>query len=103
MRNQLIIGVVGVLLCCGGLAQAADITFTHDANVQAGDSWSNVSIYDTPPAHTTVNMTGGLVTDVLRVCNASTFNMSAGQVVGRCPVGEKSEHSQYLWWRGGKS
>jgi hypothetical protein len=82
MKNTFMIGITGILLSCGGLAQAADITFTSDANIQTGDLWSNVSIYDSPPAHTTVNMTGGLVNDILRVCNASTFNMSAGQVVG---------------------
>ncbi len=63
-------------------AQAANMTFTSDANIQAGNSWSSVSIYDSPPAHTTVNMTGGSVTDIMKVYNASTLNMSAGQVKG---------------------
>jgi hypothetical protein len=80
MRNKIVIGVIGILLCCGGLTQAANITFTSDANIQAGDTWSSVGIYDTPPAHTTVNMTGGLV-DMVGTYNASTLNVHGGQVI----------------------
>jgi hypothetical protein len=59
------------------------VTFTSDANIQAGDSWSSVSIYDTPPAHTTVNMTGGVITDGgVHVYNAATFNFSGGTMYG---------------------
>jgi hypothetical protein len=58
------------------------ITFTSDANIQTGDTWMNVYIYDTPPNHTTVTMTGGSVNDSMGVHNASTFNMSGGNVGG---------------------
>ncbi len=69
-----------ILFAFSFYAQAASMTFTSDANIQAGDSWSSVSIYDSPPAHTAVTMTGGSVTDSMGVYNASTFNMSAGHV-----------------------
>jgi PEP-CTERM motif len=79
MRRAIItIGLV--ILLAGGLAQAANITFTSDANIQAGDTWGNVYIHDTVPNHTTISMTGGSVTDVLNANDASTFNMSAGLV-----------------------
>jgi hypothetical protein len=89
MKTRLWKTIFAVLIVLPVYTQASDIIFTSDANIQAGDSWSSVSIYDSPPAHTTVTMTGGSVTDVLNVYDASTFNMSAG-LVWRLNAGELS-------------
>ena len=75
--------MLGVLLCCGGLAQAGTYkNFYSDGTVQAGETWTNINIYDTPPAHTTVTMNGGSVTDSMGVFDAATFNMNSGHVGG---------------------
>lgn len=73
--------VLLAFLCLPLCANAASITFYNDGIIQAGDSWGNVYIHDTPPAHTTVTMTGGSVNDSMSVYDASIFNMSAGHVV----------------------
>ncbi len=72
--------VLAILFVFPFCAQA--VTFTSDANIQAGNNWMNVNIYDTPPNHTTVTMTGGTVNDSMVVYNASTLNMSGGNVFG---------------------
>ncbi|MGD1043274.1 MAG: PEP-CTERM sorting domain-containing protein [Sedimentisphaerales bacterium] len=77
MRRAIITIGLAILLT-GGRALATD--FYSDGSIVAGDSWSNVSIYDTPPAHTTVNMTGGLV-DGVATHDASTLNVHGGQVI----------------------
>jgi hypothetical protein len=58
------------------------MTFTSDGTIKTGDTFNGVSIYDTPPNHTTVTMTGGIVHDDISVYNASTLNMSGGNVDG---------------------
>jgi hypothetical protein len=80
----LIIGIVGVCV----LAFATRQTVVHaqvdwdihtDANIVAGDQFSNVRIFDTPPDHTTVDMKGGSI-DTLFTYDESTFNLSGGYV-----------------------
>jgi hypothetical protein len=78
MGTKLLKIVLAILFLLPVCANATNITFTSDANIQAGDSWGNVYIHDTLPAHTTVTMTGGSVTDSMTVYDASKFNMYAG-------------------------
>jgi hypothetical protein len=80
MKKKLAKIVLAILFVLPFCAQA--ITFTSDANIQAGNTWMNVYIYDTPPNHTTVTMTGGSITDLMKVYSASTLNMSGGYVLG---------------------
>ncbi|MGD0786279.1 MAG: PEP-CTERM sorting domain-containing protein [Sedimentisphaerales bacterium] len=80
MEKKLAKIVLAFLFAFPFYAQA--VTFTSDANIQAGNSWMNVDIYDTSPNHTTVTMTGGSITDQMNVYNASTLNMSGGYVLG---------------------
>jgi hypothetical protein len=80
MKKKLAKIVLAILFIFPVYAQA--VTFTSDANIQAGDYWMGVDIYDTPPNHTTVTMTGGTVNDSMVVYNASTLNMSGGNVFG---------------------
>jgi hypothetical protein len=77
IRISILLAILFLLPVC-----ANAITFTSDANIQAGDNWMNVTIHDTPPNHTTVNMTGGSVTDQMNIYTASTLNMSGGLVGG---------------------
>ena len=56
-----------------------NIDFYQDATIQAGDSYGNVGVYDTPPGHTTLTITGGTVYNLLSY-DASTVNMSDGLV-----------------------
>jgi hypothetical protein len=79
MRNTPVIRIMVIFLCCMGLAQATPKYFYSDGTIQDGDSWYGVRIYDTPPNHTTVNMTGGVIVDNgISVYDAATFNFSGG-------------------------
>ena len=78
-----LLGVFLAILILPVCAQAASITFTSDGTIKDGDIWNAVSIYDTLPNHTVVNMTGGTIADGgIYVCNAATLNMSGGGVWG---------------------
>jgi hypothetical protein len=63
-----------VLLLVGGRVSAKE--FYSDGNIMAGDNWPSASIYDTPPNHTTVNMSGGQVTSI------STYDTSILNITG---------------------
>jgi hypothetical protein len=80
---------ITALLCCIVLAQSAvaalNKNFYSDGTIEAGQEWNGVGIYDTPPSHTTVNMTGGTVWS-LGTYNASTLNISGGYVTGSLNV-----------------
>jgi hypothetical protein len=93
--------------------------FYSDGVIQQGDGYDRVEVYDTPPSHTTVNMTGGYVgrlpvvdtglytydasivnisggiVEYLHTNNSSTVNISGG-VVGSLwtPFGETTISSQ---------
>jgi hypothetical protein len=88
MRKLLVISLI--CLFVGQYAYATNKDFYSNGTIQDGNTWMNVSIYDTPPAHTTVNMTGGSVTDVMKVYDASTLNMSAGLVRGALWANDQS-------------
>jgi hypothetical protein len=75
-RVMVVIGVLA-LLARGG-ASAKD--FYADGSIVTGDLWDSVYIHDTPPSHTTVNMTGGEVFGGLYTYEGSRFNLSAGKV-----------------------
>ena len=80
MKAKIPILCAGILLFVATAAQATlDMNFYGDAVIQEGDSYSNVKIYDTPPGHTTVNMTGGVV-DSLGSYDQSTLNVSGGNI-----------------------
>lgn len=76
MRNKIVILMLGVLLSCGELAQADDITFTSSGTINSADVWEHVRVENDG---TTVNMGGGQV-GYLSMGGASIFNMSDGQI-----------------------
>jgi hypothetical protein len=81
MRNTLVIGVMGVLLCCGGLAQAAGVDIYSNWTIQNGDDYTKppydyIALYDSA----IVTMTGGNVGCGIVAYDTSTFNLQGGYV-----------------------
>jgi hypothetical protein len=77
--------VVIVVLVWGSIVCANAVKiFYSDGVIQQGESYDRVEVYDTPPLHTTVDMTGGYVGRPLDVdtgmytYDASTVNISGG-------------------------
>ncbi len=69
------------------IAVEEDKTFTSDGVIQEGDIYRTVSVYDTSPDHTTINMTGGILGEHfnadsgLYAYDSSTINISGGEVL----------------------
>jgi len=90
MKRKLIFlagfAVIVVVFCAGGIQGNTVKIFYSDGVIQQGESYERVEVYDTPPSHTTVNMTGGHVgrsPDVdtgLHTYDASIVNISGGIV-----------------------
>lgn len=74
--------VVFVALAYPGIAaHATTIAFYSDGVIQEGDVYDKVEVYDTPPAHTSVNMTGGGVGyPGMSTFDTSVVNISGGWV-----------------------
>jgi hypothetical protein len=74
MLNKIVILMLGVLLCSGGLAQATD--FYTDVTIQNGDVYNDfIYVHN----NATVKMTGGQVADI-QLLDASVLNMSEGSL-----------------------
>jgi hypothetical protein len=71
--------VIVLAICWPGNVQAGDVHFYHDGLIQEGDEYSFVTVNDTDPFHTTVDMYGGFVHGVI-VNDSSTFNFFEGVV-----------------------
>jgi hypothetical protein len=65
---------LAVLLVNGSANAVGSKYFYSDGNIVTGDYWSSAYIYDTPPNHTTLNMSGG------QVGSMSTFNSSVSNI-----------------------
>jgi hypothetical protein len=89
--------VIGVLLCCGGLTQAAIIDFNSVnplGTIQVGDNYDQVTLHDSAIATMTggtaesvwsydssaFQMQSGNISMVISVHNASTVTISGGSV-----------------------
>jgi len=80
MKAKIPIACAAIMLFLTAPAQAAlNLDIYEDAVIQEGDSYNVVSIYDTPPGHTTVSMTGGLV-DQMDTYDESRLNVAAGEI-----------------------
>jgi len=64
-RVRTALGVVAVLGSWLGAQGAMDRDFYADGLIGSGDSYGRVGVYDTPPAQTTLTMTGGSVAEML--------------------------------------
>jgi hypothetical protein len=80
------LAIAMVLFCESGVLGNTVKIFYSDGVIQQGESYERVEVYDTPPSHTTVNITGGYVgwpPDVdtgLYTYDASIVNISGGIV-----------------------
>jgi hypothetical protein len=73
--------VLVVLLHPGTVSYATTIAFYSDGVIRKGDVYDNVEVHDTPPARTTVDMTGGQVNKPgMFTYDATTVNISGGIV-----------------------
>src|SRR4030042_6509914 len=74
--------VLAILLPCSGVrVYATTIAFYSDGVIKKGETYDKVDVYDTPPAHTTVDMTGGQVNRPgMFTYDATTVNISGGLV-----------------------
>jgi len=73
--------VLVVLVYPATVSYATIIAFYSDGVIQKGDTYGKVDVYDTPPAHTTVDMTGGQVNKPgMFTYDATTVNISGGYV-----------------------
>ena len=78
--KKLIISTIAVLLCGAVNVQAVgDWDIYSDAEIHDSDEYWNVSVFDTPPDHTTLDMFGGSV-DSMAAFDESTVNISGGYV-----------------------
>jgi len=90
MKRKLVIlwGCVAIIAVAftGTWAHATTIAFYSDGVIQEGDFYDIVEVHDTPPAQTTVDMTGGNVgrsdnyDSGLFAYDSSTVNISGGRV-----------------------
>jgi hypothetical protein len=81
MKTKTFLAVLVLVVSLAGRAQAVDIDFYSDATIDNGDVYDVVSVYDTPPDFTTVDMVGGSVT-TLRTYDISLANVYGGQIAG---------------------
>ena len=66
-------------MLAAGVQASSTEEFYSDGSIGTGEYWSSAYIYDTPPNHTTVNMTGGQV-DTISTYDTSIFNMTSGKM-----------------------
>jgi hypothetical protein len=76
MRSKIVHTMVGVLLSCGGLAQAID--FYNNGSIVDGNNFDTVNIWNSA----TVNMTGGVISSAVNTHNTSVLNVSGGDLRG---------------------
>ena len=79
MKQEIVTIVLLIILLVVCRSWATDIDFYEDGVIEIGDVYRNVSVYDTPPDHTTVDMTGGIV-DLIATYDESTINISEGTI-----------------------
>jgi hypothetical protein len=78
MKNYSVAFLICLLVGQCALAAEEKIIKSNDT-ITAGQEWAGVSVWDTPPAHTTVSMTGGTVYS-LSAYNTSLVQISGGSL-----------------------
>ncbi len=80
MKTKVIAILAAVMFLPVSQVQAL-LDIYSDAVIQEGDYYDTVvNVYDTPPDHTTVDMTGGFVHN-LRSYDSSIINMTGGEIL----------------------
>ena len=78
--KKIIITILGLLVLGASLSQAAiDWDFYEDGTIGTGDEYEDVSVFDTPPEHTIVDMLGGVLL-TLSTYDFSTTNIHGGEI-----------------------
>ena len=79
LTKEIVMIAAAVLLLGGSRAQAMGkrLELRSDAIITEAHDSANISIYDTPPGHTTVDMLGGRISDIITY-DASVLNVSGG-------------------------
>ena len=80
-RKKILTILASVMLFEVCPAQAANVDFYSDAIIRPGDVYDIVSVYDTPPLNTKVDMFGGSILG-FHTYDSSTFNILAGEIRG---------------------
>jgi len=78
-KGTLVIVVVLAMFWPGNVEATLNWDIYEDAVVSNGEAYNVVSVYDTPPEHTTVNVLGGYI-DVVRFYDTSTGNVAGGNI-----------------------
>lgn len=81
MKTKVWLIIAGVVLLMPGQLRALDIDFYSDDTIEDGDVYDIVSIYDTPPDYTTVDMFSGSVITLITY-DSSIANIYAGEITG---------------------
>ena len=79
MKTKIITILAAVMLLLASQVQAIDVDFYGDAIIRSGDVYEVVSVYDTHPDFTTVDMFGGSILG-FHTYNSSTFNILEGEI-----------------------
>ena len=77
MKTHIIFWGFLVVFCFTGILYGNDWDIYSDAVIEDGDDYWTVRVFDSPPDHTTVDMTGGSA-NVIQTYDVSTLNMSGG-------------------------
>ena len=77
----LIVCAVAVFSAASQLQAAENKDFYSNGQILAGEQWNVVSVYDTSPNHTTVDMLGGTI-DSLGTYDQSSLNIYDGHING---------------------
>jgi hypothetical protein len=93
MDSKIWLIMVAVALAMGSV-QAADMTFYSDGTIEEGDIYDVVSVYDTSPNQTTVNMFGGSII-TLETYDSSRANVCGGEIIGSIITGNSSRVDIY--------
>jgi hypothetical protein len=89
MRRRILSILILVVLAIfwpGNVEATLNWDIYADAVVSNGEAYNVVSVYDTPPEHTSVNVIGGYI-DVMRLYDASTADVTGGNMSSLGAVG----------------
>lgn len=81
MKTRICLTIAALVLLTPGQLRALDVDFYSDGTIEDGDVYGVVSVYDTPPDYTTVDMFGGS-TITLITYDSSIANIYGGEIAG---------------------
>jgi hypothetical protein len=94
MKTKLLPFIAGLVLLAPAQLRALDIDFYSDGTIEDGDVYDYVSVYDTPPDYTTVDMLGGSIRGMYSY-DLSIMNMYAGDILWGISANDSSTVNIY--------